>query len=178
VVEVAEKIVDSDGWQQLTMTSLAAKLGVRGPSLYNHVESIEALLAEVQIRALAALSNRLQLASMGKVRADCIRAMAAAQRAYATEHRGLYELAMSQAIDLEGMATASVPAGEALSAAIRSFGLQEVTMELGLSCLAPLHGVITLDRTRLMPEVNTDLVYERVVRAVILMLETEGSASD
>jgi AcrR family transcriptional regulator len=176
VVEVAEVLVDSAGWQQLTMTSLAAKLGVRSPSLYNHVDSIEALLGEVQARALAALSDRLQRAAMGRVRAECIRAMAAAQRSYAIEHGGLYELAMSQAIDLEATAAASAPAGEALTAAVRSFGVQEVTMELGLACLAPLHGVITLDRTRLMPEANTDVAYELVVDAVILMLERAGAA--
>jgi AcrR family transcriptional regulator len=175
VVEVAEALVDSDGWQQLAMTSLAAKLGVRGPSLYNHVDSIEAVLGEVQVRAMATLSNELQRAAMGRVRAECIRAMAAVQRTYATEHPGLYELAMSQAIDPEGMAAASGPSNEAFVAAIHSFGVQEVTLELGLSCVAALHGLITLERTRLMPDADTDLAYDRVVHAVILMLENEGS---
>ena len=67
VVETAEALADRDGWQQLTMTALARKLGVRGPSLYNHVDSVEALQAEVQARALAELSARLSRAAMGKV---------------------------------------------------------------------------------------------------------------
>ena len=48
VVEAAEVLVDRDGWAFLTMTALAADLGVRGPSLYSHVDSIEALLGLVQ----------------------------------------------------------------------------------------------------------------------------------
>ena len=177
MVDAAEVIVDHDGWRQLTMTSLAAKLGVKGPSLYNHVESIEAVLGEVQVRAMATLSNQLQRAAMGRVRADCLRAMAAVQRTYAKAHPGLYELAMSQAIDRHGMTVASVPAGEALSAVIQSFGVGDVSIELGLSCLAALHGLITLERTNLMPDANTDLAYERVIDAVVLMLEHEATTS-
>ena len=176
VIDAAEELVDRDGWQHLTMTSLATKLEVRGPSLYNHVDSIEAVLGEVQVRAMATLSNQLQRAAMGRVGADCMRAMATVQRAYATGHPGLYELAMRQAIDPGAMTAASVPAGEALSAAIQSFGVKDVTLELGLSCLAALHGLITLERTRLMPDVDTDLAYDRVVQAVILMLENEATS--
>ena len=84
VVEAAEALVDRDGWAYLTMTALAAELGVRGPSLYSHVESLEALLGMVQARALAALGDDLQRAAMGRSGADGVRALAGAVRDFAT----------------------------------------------------------------------------------------------
>jgi AcrR family transcriptional regulator len=173
--DTAEALVDQDGWQQLTMTALAAKLGVRGPSLYNHVDSIDAVLAEVQVRALTMLSLRLQRAAMGKAGATCLRSLARELRVFATEHPGLYDLAMSEAIDQPRMLGAGEPASAALAAAIESFGVADPGIELQLTCLATLHGVIALDRTRLYAgTVETSLLYQRATELVILLLESEG----
>ena len=43
VVEAAIALADRAGIEGLTIKSLAQKLGVQPPSLYNHVESLEAL---------------------------------------------------------------------------------------------------------------------------------------
>jgi AcrR family transcriptional regulator len=176
VVETAEVLVDRDGWQQLTMTALAAKLGVRGPSLYSHVGSIEDLLAEVQECALAACASRLQRAAMGKAGATCFAALAHELRAFATEHPGLYDLAMSEAIDQERMNAAGEPAQAALRAVVESFGIVDPPFELQLTCFAALHGVIALDRSRLFAgKADTSDLYSRTTDLVILMLTTEGA---
>jgi len=153
VVETAEALVDRDGWQQLTMTALAAKLGVRGPSLYSHVGSIEDLLAEVQERALVACASRLQRAAMGKAGATCFAALAQ-----------------------ERMNTAGEPAQAALRAVVESFGIVDPPFELQLTCFAALHGVIALDRSRLFAgTADTSDLYARTTDLVILMLTTEGA---
>jgi hypothetical protein len=71
---------------------------------------------------------------------------------------------------------ASTPASEALSAVIASFRVEEASLELQLSCLAPLHGVLALDRSGLVSSVDTAAVYDRAVDLVVLMLEHEGDA--
>ena len=48
VLVAAEAICDRDGWTHLTMTALANELGVKVPSLYNHVPNLEALRGELQ----------------------------------------------------------------------------------------------------------------------------------
>lgn len=175
IVETAESIVDREGWHQLTMSGLAQNLGVRAPSLYKHVDSIEAVLGEVQVRALAELSNDLQRAAMGKVGTDAVRSLAAVLQEFAARHPGRYDLAMSEPIDPDRMMEAGQPASDALSAVMRSFGNIDVTTELQVSCLAALHGVIALGRTGLLTDViDADAVYERAIRAVILLLEDEG----
>ena len=178
VIEAASALVDRDGWQHLTMTDLARKLSVRGPSLYHHVGSIEALLADVQVRALADLSNRLARAAMGKVGPDCFRALAEQLSDYAVGHPGLYELSQSQAIDPTRALPASEPARAALIAVIESFGVTDPPLDLLLTCLAPLHGVLALDRSGAITGANQrTTVYRRATDLVIMLLEKEGKAT-
>jgi AcrR family transcriptional regulator len=176
VLETAEALVDRDGWRSLTITALASKLGVRGPSLYNHVDGIDALLGELQVRALRDLGAELQRAAMGKVGRDGLRALAIVLRDFAARCPGRYDLAMREPFDREAVLHASTPASEALSAVIASFRVEEASLELQLSCLAPLHGVLALDRSGLVSSVDTAAVYDRAVDLVVLMLEHEGDA--
>ena len=175
VVTAAEDLVDRNGWPYLTMTELANQLGVRGPSLYSHVEGIEALLGAIQARALHALGLDLQRAVMGLGGPDAVRAIAAALRHFAIEHPGRYELAIAEPIDRPAVVVASREAGEALGAVLRSFGLPRATNDLAFTCLALLHGVLTLDRVGLFRqsdiEVDVDAAYAYAVDAVIRIID-------
>lgn len=176
VVEAAELLVDRDGAAQLTMTALASELEIRGPSLYSHVASLEELLSLVQNRALAELGSGLQRAAMGRSGPDGVRALASALRTFATSHPGRYDLAMSKPIDRPAMQVASLAAGEAFVAVIASMGVQ-MSNELAFSCLATLHGVLTLDRAGLYPrtEVDVDAVYAQATELVLHVMEQAAS---
>ncbi len=171
VLDAAATLVDADGWEQLTMTALAAKLGIRVPSLYSHVANAEAVLGALQVRAHEALATRFQRAAMGKAQAPAFRALAQVLRDYASEHGGLYELALQRPIDRSATRAASEPSSAAFAAVIESFGI-DPTPGLAMSCLATLHGVITLDRTGLFdPAVDVDETYTRAVDMLLHMLE-------
>jgi len=175
ILETAEALVDRDGWRQLTITALATKLGVRGPSLYHHVDGIDGLLGELQVRALGDLGAELQRAAMGRAGRDGMRALASVLRDFAARSPGRYDLAMREPFDERAVLRASTAASEALSAVIASFGVAEASLELQLSCLATLHGVLALDRSGLMTSaVDTTAVYDRAVDLVVLLLEHEG----
>ncbi len=172
VVDAAELLVDRDGAAQVTMTALASELEIRGPSLYSHVASLEELLSLVQTRALAELGSDLQRAAMGRSGPDGVRALAFALRAFASRHPGRYDLALSKPIDRPAIQAASRPAAEAFVAVIESMGVK-ITNELALSCLATLHGVLTLDRAGLYPrtEVDIDAVYAQGTKLVMHVIE-------
>jgi AcrR family transcriptional regulator len=172
VVEAAELLVDRDGAAQLTMTALASQLEIRGPSLYTHVANLEALLSLVQTRALAELGSHLQRAAMGRSGPEGVRALAAALRTFAIRHPGRYDLAMSKPIDRPAMQAASLAAGEAFVAIIESMGVR-LSNELAFSCLATVHGVLTLDRAGLYPrtEVDVDAVYAQATELVMHTIE-------
>lgn len=173
VIEVAEAIVDQHGWDGLTVSAVADKLGVRGPSVYSHVDGLDELLGLVQTRALEDLGDRLQRASMGRSRAEGVRALAGALREFAARHPGRYELAMLEPIDRPAMVAAGRRAGEALGAVVASFGVDDMTHELSFSCLATLHGVLALDRAGLYraSTVDVDAAYTTATDLVVQLVE-------
>ena len=50
VVAEAAELADEVGLDQLTLAALAARLGVRQPSLYKHVASVDALQRLISMR--------------------------------------------------------------------------------------------------------------------------------
>src|SRR6266567_4569941 len=57
VVEAAAKLVDEEGIEQLTLGRLAERLGVRTPSLYNHIAGLPGLNHEDAIHAIRGLRS-------------------------------------------------------------------------------------------------------------------------
>jgi AcrR family transcriptional regulator len=51
VLEDAERLADEVGLSQLTLAALAARLGVRQPSLYKHIDGMDGLQRGLAIRA-------------------------------------------------------------------------------------------------------------------------------
>jgi AcrR family transcriptional regulator len=90
VVEAAAALADAEGLEQLTLARVAERLGVRTPSLYNHVAGLEGLRRELALAGLRALSPRLTRAALGKAGGAAVLALADAYRAFARERPGLY----------------------------------------------------------------------------------------
>jgi AcrR family transcriptional regulator len=89
VLRHAVKLVDRHGWHQLSMGALAADLGVKTPSLYNHVEGLAGLQQALTLHALDLLKDALLHATAGRSGEDAIRAQAHAHRAFIKAHPGL-----------------------------------------------------------------------------------------
>src|SRR5438552_6992149 len=70
VVEAAAKLVDEEGIEQLTLGHLAERLGVRTPSLYNHVAGLSGLKHDLALYSLRDLLDRILHATVGKSRAE------------------------------------------------------------------------------------------------------------
>jgi AcrR family transcriptional regulator len=92
VVEAAAKLVDEEGIDQLTLGRLAERLGIRTPSLYNHVAGLPGLKHDLTLYCLRELQDHVTRATIGKSRADAIVALADAYRSYARQAPGRYML--------------------------------------------------------------------------------------
>ena len=88
VVERAAQIVDEHGLEELSLSRLAADLGVAPPSLYKHVSGMSDLVRGVSVRAVDELADRLAASVMGLA----LRALADAYRGFAHAHPGLYPM--------------------------------------------------------------------------------------
>ncbi|MGH2392789.1 MAG: TetR/AcrR family transcriptional regulator [Candidatus Limnocylindria bacterium] len=92
VVEVASELIEEDGPGSLTLAQVAARLGVKTPSLYSHIQGIEALRRAVALAAIDDLGEACRTAAMGKAGPDALRAVAFAYRSVAATRTGTYSL--------------------------------------------------------------------------------------
>src|ERR1700755_954757 len=90
IVNAALTFLDREGWDALTINALATQLGTKGPSLYNHVHSLEDLRRTVRMRVVGDIIDMLNTVAQGRTRDDEGMAMAAAYRSYAHHHPGRY----------------------------------------------------------------------------------------
>jgi AcrR family transcriptional regulator len=107
VVAAAAAIADHDGLEALTLARLATELGVKPPSLFNHINGMPALRRELRLLALRELGDTLAAAAIGKSCGDGVRALAAAYRAFVRQHPGIYAEILS-AIDEDDRELAAV----------------------------------------------------------------------
>ena len=87
----AVRQVDEHGWHELSMGDLAARLKIKTPSLYNHVDGVSGLRRMLALRAAAMLDDAMVRVTVGKSGDDAVRAMAQAHRAFLKAHPGLAE---------------------------------------------------------------------------------------
>lgn len=97
VVEAAAQLADATGIEEVTMAALAKKLGIRSPSLYNHVNGLAGLHVQLAIYGLKLLSEMVQAATHNKSGDEAVHAVAAAYISFARVHPGLYELTIRAA---------------------------------------------------------------------------------
>lgn len=90
IVEDAGKLADEIGLEKLTLSGVASRLGVRTPSLYNHIDGLDGLRRELSVFGIRELDRRLQRAALGKATDDALASMLYAYRAFAKERPGVY----------------------------------------------------------------------------------------
>lgn len=95
VVNAAIQLIEERGYQNFSMRELADSLQIKTASLYNHVESIEALYLEIGHYAISEL-NQIQLSAItDKKRDEAVQALAASYYGFVKEHPELYKVIMS-----------------------------------------------------------------------------------
>lgn len=117
VVAEAAALADAEGIEAVTLAALAARLGVKAPSLYKHVASLDALRVGVAIATIDELADRLGAAVAGRSGRDALDAFGRAWVAYARAHPGRYTLTV-RAPDPDD--AAHVAAGERVLAVLRA----------------------------------------------------------
>ncbi|MFC5731297.1 MULTISPECIES: TetR/AcrR family transcriptional regulator [Nocardioides] len=184
VLQAAEALVDRDGYDALTMTSLAAELDARVSSLYNHVANLEDLRALIQVRAMRTLGEHVRSAAMGHAGADGLRTLSHEFRAYARSNPHRYAALTRPPIDPEAFYAAALTAIEALAVMVRSAGLaEEQLLRTGMSIFAALHGFVSLEVAGYFgdmsgvntPGVDLDAVYEQVIDGAVTAAVPEAA---
>lgn len=101
IVRAARELVESGGLAELTMASVAQKVGVRAPSLYKRVRDRDALIRLVIATAVAEIAELLAEAP-GTEAAERLRAMAEALRRFAHANPEAFRLVFGAAPTVAG----------------------------------------------------------------------------
>jgi AcrR family transcriptional regulator len=123
VVAAAVDIVETQGYCKLTLNGLAAALGVKPPSLYNHVSGIEDVWRRLAVAALRRMENAVRGAAVGRSGESAIREIAYAYRRFTKEHAELYR-AFTNAPVLEGIESELNSLASTLRQVLRPFALK------------------------------------------------------
>jgi AcrR family transcriptional regulator len=146
VVEAACALADQEGLEAVTLGRVAAELGVRPPSLYNHVDGLDGLLAGVAQVGLVRLGDTLQTAAVGRSGRDALRAVADALRAFARASPGLYAAAQRPPRDDPEAVAAADRAVDVFVAVLRGFELEGDDAIHGVRIVrSALHGFVALE---------------------------------
>src|SRR5271166_6529986 len=75
LIVTAAALVNRHGLDSLSMSDLAAALGVRTPSLYSHVAGIDDVKRLLALHGLADLDGRIARTALGQSAGDAVRAV-------------------------------------------------------------------------------------------------------
>jgi AcrR family transcriptional regulator len=177
VVDVAATIADADGLMAVTLARVAGELGVRAPSLYNHVDGRDALLRALALRGVRELTAVLRGAAVGRSGADALTAAARAYRAYALAHPGRYAATVHapQADDAEHVAAASETV-DVLFAVLRQWGLEgREAVHAARAFRSAVHGFVVIEAAGGFGiPVDLDASFERLVATIAAGLESRS----
>jgi AcrR family transcriptional regulator len=180
VVAAAMDLADEVGLDKLTLAALAVRLGVRQPSLYKHVASLDALQRLISIRGKVEAADVLAHAAIGRARDDALIAIAHAWRAWARDHPGRYQAAERGADP--GDAEHDVVSRRTIApvaAVMEGYGLDgDDAIDAIRVYRAGLHGFCSLEATNGFAfPYSIDRSFDRLVHALVLAVSSWSSVS-
>ncbi|MCW2623975.1 MAG: transcriptional regulator, partial [Mycobacterium sp.] len=166
IVNAALTFLDREGWDALTINALAMQLGTKGPSLYNHVNSLEDLRRTVRMRVVGDIIEMLNTVGEGRTRDDAVTAMASAYRSYAHHHPGRYSAFTRMPLggDDPEFTEATRAAAAPVISVLASYGLDgNNAFYAALEFWSAMHGFVLLEMTGAMTGIDTDVVFTDMV---------------
>ncbi|MEU9517593.1 WHG domain-containing protein [Streptomyces sp. NPDC048224] len=147
VVAAAADLADEDGFENVTVSALARRLGVKDASLYTHVRGLRDLRERMALLAGGELIEEIAAAVAGRAGREALTAFAGAYRSYALRHRGRY--AATQ-IRIDQSLVAGSPAlrrtAEITYGMLRAYGLTEPDLTDAVRLLrSTFHGYCALE---------------------------------
>ena len=94
IVQTAAELADKNGLNGVTIKEIARELGVRSPSLYNHINSLGDIVESITIYGWKQICNAMAMSAVGKSGDDAVRAQCYAFRDYSLAHPGVFEAMM------------------------------------------------------------------------------------
>jgi AcrR family transcriptional regulator len=170
VVAAAAEIADAEGVHAVTLARVAAALGVKSPSLYNHVGGRDDLIRGIALLGLSEIAAALREAAIGRSGTEGLVATAGAYRRYVLEHPGRYAAAAITAPDPDDAErlAASATVLDVLRGVLRAWALDEdETIHALRAYRSAVHGFASLEAAGGFGiPVDLDTSFEHLIRTL------------
>jgi AcrR family transcriptional regulator len=179
VMVAARALADERGINAMSLTSVAERLDIATPSLYNHVGGLAELRRLLALEGARELDQRIAATTAQHRGTDALRSVAVAYRAFAKEHPGLYEaLLPAPGPDDDELASAMAQPVARLAGVLHAMGAdQSQAVHLIRALRSTLHGFVTLERdSGFGLPVNVDESFDTAVGIVLdgIVVHIEG----
>ncbi|WP_191397343.1 TetR/AcrR family transcriptional regulator [Flavonifractor sp. An306] len=145
ILAEAVACMESTGQPVVSLHEVARRLGVKTPSLYNHIKNTKELRYEIFQYAIGQFVANQRAATANKRKDEAVRAFAEAYHTFATENKGLYRLIMSIPSEEDERAKeVAIPLLETVVEILTDYGLTEESVAHWQQVFrAILHGFIS-----------------------------------
>nr|WP_040741560.1 TetR-like C-terminal domain-containing protein [Nocardia tenerifensis] len=174
ITRAAADLADEIGFDNVTMSALAKKFGVKDASLYSHVKNLRELRARVSMLAAAEKTALIADAVAGRAGRDALAAFADAWRGYARRYPGRYTATQTPVapgvVEVDPAAARGV---ELTYGMLRAYGLTEPDLTDAVRLLrSTFHGYAALEASGgFAHSRDTDSSWERIIDALHVTLE-------
>jgi AcrR family transcriptional regulator len=177
IVEAARRLLEEQGPAALSMRNVAAEIGIRAPSLYEHVTDKRALESAIIADALTEHGLAQSQAIEDGHSDDPLMDMAMRYREWALTHPHLYRLIYSRDLDRDEPAVAEAERVAAIP--IRTLTAGDVPAARVIWSFA--HGMVSLELAdRFPPDTDVDELWQRGMAALkgTLMAQPAGERAN
>ncbi|MFE2264401.1 TetR/AcrR family transcriptional regulator [Streptomyces griseosporeus] len=146
LARVGAELADEIGFEQVTVSALARRVGVKVASLYSHLANSRDLKTRIALLALEELADRAADALAGRAGKDALVAFADVYRDYARAHPGRYAAAQFRLDPETAAASAGVRHAQMTRAILRGYDLDEPEQTHAVRLLGSVfHGYVSLE---------------------------------
>jgi AcrR family transcriptional regulator len=167
VLAAAVKIVEKQGFSQLTIQELASSLRVKPASLYNHISGIDELRLRLACYALGKMEAAIRDTAVGYSREEALRKIAYAYRHFGSTHPELYRAFINSAnIEDKRIEEAKQSVVRIFHQVLEPYSLEYETKVHFTRCFrSSLHGFVSLEnagffKNNVAVEVSFTMLFE------------------
>ena len=180
ILDTAISMVAEGGFESFSMHRLAARLGVKTASLYNHVQSVAEVNMGIASHAVSRLRGAMDEATSGITNpAAALKTMAAAYRQYAHENPELYQVIINLPLldDRQIMQLGKVIIEPMMRPLTHWAGSRQEQLHCARSFRSMLHGFVSLEATGYFEsaEASADDSYSFMIEAFLNGLPHHGA---
>lgn len=150
VVAAGAELADEAGIDGVGIAALAARLGVKPPTLYKHVGSLQDLRHRIATLAMTEFGDRLRESLQGRSGSDALEAVFTTLRAYIVEHPGRYAATTGARFDGtdDPLLVASTRVIGSIRAVLAGYGIPQDRLDHTVRALrCSVHGFALLQAT-------------------------------